>query len=82
VESPLVSLSVLQHDEVVVRRPRKPTWVGGASQIRGGIDPPRWTGSGADGEVGRKKKMGIGQRSIGVTFLRFFLRSTGFLDVR
>jgi hypothetical protein len=55
--------------------------VGGASQIRGGIDPPRWTGSGADGEVGRKKKMGIGQRSIGITFLRFFLRSTGFLDV-
>jgi hypothetical protein len=58
VASPLFSLSVLQRDAVVVRWPGKPTWVGGASQIRGGIDPPRWTGSGADGEVGVEEEDG------------------------
>jgi hypothetical protein len=55
---PAPSVLLLQRDAVVVRRPGKPTWVGGASQIRGGIDPPRWTGSGADGEVGEEEEDG------------------------
>jgi hypothetical protein len=64
----------------MVWQPGKPTWVGGASQIQGGIDPPRWTGSGADGEVGEEEdRWGSGRDRSGLPSSGFFYDPPVFL---